>query len=438
MNILVLGNGFDLAHGLPTRYIDFVKFLKYFSFEYNEQEWNTESEFYNKLDEKVKELISDKNKGKFNPNDDIWKKFKEEVRKNVWVNFFINKINDINEDDGWIDCEKEIAEIIKAVDYKIKTVRYKNSRGEIEKKVINKIKDFKAREFIELYKIKVDSKGDNYWKGKGHGKFIKNLQNALDGFIWCLKVYLIYIIDKIEVTSKNRDIVKISENIDAVLSFNYTDTYRKIYSDKVKCDFIHGQADENNKDNSMVLGIDEYLDNINKNKDLDFIYFKKYFQRLYKKTSFQYKIWIENIKAQRKELKIALNKLDEMIAIKERLIWQKDGQINLGYHLKEKSDLLLKRKNLVEKINEENNIYIFGHSLDVTDKDILRKLILGYDEEDDKNEGLNYNARVIIFYCSKEVYMQQITHLVEIIGQEELIKRTTEPRRSIVFIEQSE
>ncbi|SFU60976.1 Bacteriophage abortive infection AbiH, partial [Clostridium sp. DSM 8431] len=30
MNILVIGNGFDVAHGLPTRYIDFIKFLKYF------------------------------------------------------------------------------------------------------------------------------------------------------------------------------------------------------------------------------------------------------------------------------------------------------------------------------------------------------------------------------------------------------------------------
>lgn len=26
MNILVIGNGFDLAHGLPTTYQDFLKF----------------------------------------------------------------------------------------------------------------------------------------------------------------------------------------------------------------------------------------------------------------------------------------------------------------------------------------------------------------------------------------------------------------------------
>ncbi len=28
MNILVIGNGFDLAHGLPTRYTDFLEFVK--------------------------------------------------------------------------------------------------------------------------------------------------------------------------------------------------------------------------------------------------------------------------------------------------------------------------------------------------------------------------------------------------------------------------
>lgn len=28
MNILVIGNGFDLAHGLPTKYRDFLEFVK--------------------------------------------------------------------------------------------------------------------------------------------------------------------------------------------------------------------------------------------------------------------------------------------------------------------------------------------------------------------------------------------------------------------------
>ena len=228
MNILVIGNGFDVAHGLPTRYIDFIKFLKYFIYSYEEKNWNTESKTFYSLDEKIRKLIEDKIN--FKREDSIWIKFKEEVQNNVWTNFFINKIEDISEDDGWIDCEKEISEIIKAMDYKITIVLFKNSHGEMEKKIINKVKDFKAREFLELYREKSDSKLSNYWEGTGREKFIKNLQKDLEGVIWCLKIYLMYIVDKIETNIKNKDIEGISNNIDAVLSFNYTDTYRKIYN----------------------------------------------------------------------------------------------------------------------------------------------------------------------------------------------------------------
>ena len=34
-NILVIGNGFDLAHGLPTRYMDFLEFIEEY-FKYKE------------------------------------------------------------------------------------------------------------------------------------------------------------------------------------------------------------------------------------------------------------------------------------------------------------------------------------------------------------------------------------------------------------------
>lgn len=30
-DLLIVGNGFDLYHGLPTRYTDFLKFISYWS-----------------------------------------------------------------------------------------------------------------------------------------------------------------------------------------------------------------------------------------------------------------------------------------------------------------------------------------------------------------------------------------------------------------------
>ena len=65
-----------------------------------------------------------------------------------------------------------------------------------------------------------------------------------------------------------------------------------------------------------------------------------------------------------------------------------------------------------DAINKIHNLYIFGHSLDVTDKDILKSLIL------------NDNAHTTIFYHNEEAHAKQIANLVKVIGQEELIKRT--------------
>ena len=66
-------------------------------------------------------------------------------------------------------------------------------------------------------------------------------------------------------------------------------------------------------------------------------------------------------------------------------------------------------------------LYIFGHSLDVTDRDILRDLIL------------NDNVYTTIFYLNKDVMGQQIANLVKVIGQDELIRRTGGSTKTIEF-----
>ncbi|KIR03825.1 hypothetical protein P261_02640 [Lachnospiraceae bacterium TWA4] len=76
--------------------------------------------------------------------------------------------------------------------------------------------------------------------------------------------------------------------------------------------------------------------------------------------------------------------------------------------------------------NEKLKISIFGHSLDVTDKDILKDLI-----------NLD-NAEVTIFYYSKKAMGQQIANLVKIIGQDELIERVYGLYPKIKFQKQRE
>ena len=94
-----------------------------------------------------------------------------------------------------------------------------------------------------------------------------------------------------------------------------------------------------------------------KNQDNEYIEFKKFYQRIFKSTGCRY------------------------------LTWLKQSQ------------------------EERLNIYIFGHSLDVTDKDILRHLILAR------------HAHTTIFYIHKADLKNQIKNLVKVIGEDELIER---------------
>ena len=64
--------------------------------------------------------------------------------------------------------------------------------------------------------------------------------------------------------------------------------------------------------------------------------------------------------------------------------------------------------------------------MDVTDKDVIRDLIL------------NDNVRTTLFYLNKKVLGQQITNLVKVIGQDELIERTDSNTKMIEFKPQRE
>lgn len=170
-------------------------------------------------------------------------------------------------------------------------------------------------------------------------------------------------------------------------------------SDLVLFDYIHGETKINNtiELNNMVLGIDEYLPEKRKDKDIEFVGFKKYYQRIYKQTGCEYKNWVEKIRRFKQE-------------VDEKLKNQYPLQIPYG-----------------EVPNKyRNQLYIFGHSLDATDKDVLRDLIL------------NDNVYTTIFYPNKEELGRKIANLVKVIGQDELIRRTRGSTKTIEFKQQQD
>lgn len=203
-------------------------------------------------------------------------------------------------------------------------------------------------------------------------KIIELLENDLDELIYCLEIYMEKFINAtvknglIEVYSPDIE----NTNFDKVVSFNYTKIFELLY-DKgqyIEYHYIHGKADINHTVNTsnIVMGIEEYLSEEKKDRELDFVSFKKFYQCIYKETGSTYKCWLAN---------------------------------------NEFSD------NKFEKFTR--HLYIFVHSLDITDGYILRDLIL------------NEKVFTTIYYKDKSTMKKQIVNLIKVIGEDELIKRTS-------------
>lgn len=378
--ILLIGNGFDLAHGLPTSYKDFLDFCKMvrelytypiIDNEYNQKkliDWNTDKTIKSKLlecYENRKNCFEDKITTQCKELDELY----DCIKENVWINYFLEREKSIGE--NWIDFESEISNVVQAIE---------TLKGYIERdEDVLKIKDTKQQTIIYFLKIAKKSLQDVFNLKRIDG-FIEDISIELDKLIRSLEIYICEFVNEIDIIKENDDIKTITP--DYVLSFNYSNTYERIYgqSKEVTYDYIHGKADiKNNVDTcNLVLGIDEYLED-DKNDKLEFIAFKKFYQRIYKSTDSTYMKWVEQIK--------------------------KYPEVN-------------------------HNLFIFGHSLDKTDRDILKLLIC------------NDNVTTKIYYYRKNKNDKKelgklIKNLVRIMGQDELISRTMGEHKTIEFIPQT-
>ncbi len=384
MKILMIGNGFDLEHELPTKYTQFLKFVKSFKYAYL---WtNSEPKRLNNIKDNYLKKIFE------NPEcEDRVVALHTFTENNVWINYF-EKVyrKHLANKQNWVDFESEISSVIQAMDGLIKY--YENiETGESKNESLEKY--YKNR----LYNIINQSE----WKAENVKAYIPKLLCDLNKLIGALEVYIWDYVGNKELKYYNPDIEKIQPS--KVFSFNYSDTYRKLYAynrKEIEYSFAHGVAtnnihfftgktdaskeeienciQKNTESNNMVLGIDEYLSEDRRSDEIDFIAFKKYYQRIYKKAGNEYKKWLqqidENVKAGRKE---------------------------------------------------ENTLYIFGHSLDVTDGDVLREFIN------------HENLKTVIFYRNKEQLGEQIANLVKILKSDIVIKKVYGNNPTIIFQQQS-
>ena len=412
--LLILGNGFDLAHGLPTRYTDFLDFcniimsldlgnekiylqhkIKSLQGEIDRLKWN----------DFVKKSIKDTLQENVKIVSDLWKL----LNNNIWYVFFdtIRRFNGMGP--NWIDFEKEIRNVIEFAD------RQDIDLDERAEDLLHCYNDqSEHKEYMYDVKELYNSQNKRHLFGEYTEQFLKQSnQNKfndilkeltlrdlrkywyqhLENFIEALNIYFAYFIDcvpseDIKTSEKVAPIITGIEKIDPdyVINFNYTHTYEKLYA-KPKPFYIHGECTKEIGKNNIVLGIDQYWKTEEERQEhVNYAIFKKYVQRIRKRTG---------------------NKHHEMLMKLERPISLPNYK---GAYF-------------------DQEIYVFGHSLDKTDKDILASFF-------NVEVAKKVDAKITVFYHDKETEGELIANMVSLIGEEKVLDKSE--RSKLSFMELSE
>lgn len=323
--ILVIGNGFDLYHGLKTNYIDFVRYSK--------------------------ELIKA----------DKGTKGRQWAISNSFIQCFIKVAS---ENQCWIDCEREI-EVIVTMFLKILYDRNVFINTNLIKKNSTSLTsyEFERLRLMNKFCKKSDSQiiefQDKYFKiyqGLDKNLIMETLKRDLNELSQLFRFYLEERVVNEPVNKLSKQILEM--NPDYVINFNYTNTYENYGINRKDVCFIHGSVEDNN----IVLGIRDIDE-----KDINSIYFKKFFQRIQKTT--------------------------------DVIQWSKF----------KKSKFMKKSK---KYITDKAITYFFGHSLSSTDGDMIRDI---YE-----------NSERIVIFCLKSEehkdYEQKVINLIDTLGKETVIQ----------------
>lgn len=371
VNILVLGNGFDLAHELNTTYKNFLEAVKITDILVNMDKSRRVIRWKETDKTHIPKLLCerlDKVVESINNKDDKFTQFYSFRESNFWFKFFDKKA-----ESTWIDFEKGIKEVC----------------GKLEDKIYNggDVKSLDSEINIDIDFTDYKDYFSDRFEIKTYSKLLEKLEDDLNQLINSLDYYISTFCDEQDVNIISPDIIPLG--IDKVISFNYSMTYQNLYSvsPNIDCDYIHGKAGEplkgdngnkymvseikNKKFSNLVLGYDE--EKVNDIMLPIFAPFKKYYQRVLKGTGNKYVGWVDEI--------------------------QKDKE-------------------------KEHYVYFFGHSMDVTDKDVIRALIL------------NSNVTSTVYYYSGSDKIGKLKNLIAVLGYDKFVEYTRNGK--IKLIEQNQ
>lgn len=338
MDILILGNGFDLAHGLKTSYKDFLNYCL--------------------------STNSQKNLG-----------------TNLWLKHFIIRQNEL--EDTWIDLENEIYYVIKKL-IKLSILRKNNYFSEDSQKVLSIETNTYHFSFYEIEKyLRKPYFNENLSKDglKEFGRsyiinyYIQNykdlislLYRQLREFTELFEEYLLEtVLSNIKEKDKYQLTLRATSKSVHVLNFNYTNTYERfyktpnIYADpKSQYVYIHGKVNSSQGCN-LILGTHSfynYLPNpINEEIAVEFNVFKKHNQRHKYGTIEAYQDFLKILTDHRRIVKPvfhvighSLDKTDHNI-LKHVFLANKNAVINIYYHNEEAQERLI--NNITDIIGED-------------------------------------------------------------------------------------
>lgn len=430
--IVIIGNGFDLRHFLPTKYNHLITLLR----EIETLNFDTISEvnfetLFGKLFKEKDEWFYEKIKDFYETSEIIFdiqelKSIQERIKINSWFQY-LKSVED-NKIETWIDFETEIERVLKLIlsyfdntsNNIFKYPNYENlKRGNYfcfpyyksESFVSNKLQ-INILTVFKLFEIDISSRlvsvNDDYilnieneiqyYKEK---IFFDKVYLSLEEFIGIFNNYIEKIVNVFYSNfkeEKKEGFIRLKSKFlfdksVKIYSFNYTNTYENLYKfedggedllrslvrpDSFKgIDFLHGKSIENWNDNvdklEIVLGVSD-IDPLLKNHKL--FQFTKYFQKLHKGTDYLF--------------------LDEII---KSLLRPTKGMMSYTF-------------------------YFWGHSLDVSDKEYINDVF---------KVVTNTSSRIKIFYHSISGKAEQLKNLLNIIDKD--IIEGMMKNKTLIFIE---
>ncbi len=382
--ILITGNGFDLHHKLPTKYQDFLEIMLKIEAIKEKENYCFDDLFTDiKQKEDLEKSFKIENL-KFKQEHIL--SLKESLKNNIWFQYFKEEYMI----ETWIDFESKIE---KAINFAILFI--KKTSAELTQNPQTSLpvyypliieNNIEAINILE--KLKIISKDTNngrlilklektflvykysYYINIDEDAILNHLKQQLDDFKNIFNYYFDLIINSfLENPKSENKACNLLNSIDYYYTFNYTDTFRKLYENsKIKNNIfnVHGksflekQITTSSEGHSIVLGFND-IDETILNKKFYFP-FTKYYQKLKNNTDYKF--------------------------IKD-----------------------------LDLSNKSSYIYIWGHSLDKSDKDYVDEI---FEFLLDKNLSSSYERKLFIIYHDEISKSNMLLNLLSIRGKKDV------------------